>query len=203
MNKKEIKHICNRIKSFTFLNSLAMGILKIIIAIITKSIGLFISSFYNFLISITKRNAFNKKEESIFEKYIRIGILIIITSVLFIIYSISVIKLHTNSSYHMYIAIFIAAVTFTDITLATIGIIKAKRKKDLKTEMLKCINLSTALISLVLTQKAILSFTNKGQDMSNWNGICGIFAGSLVCIIGMYMVVNGTIKRINKEKEQI
>ena len=72
----------------------------------------------------------------------------------------------------------------------------AKKKNDLETEILKYINLSTSLISLSLTQTAILSFTMKGQDMSNWNGIGGIVIGSLVCIIGMYMVVNGTIKRI-------
>ena len=35
--------------------------------------------------------------------------------------------------------------------------------------------------------------------MSNWNGIGGIVIGSLVCIIGMYMVANGNIKRINKK----
>ena len=118
MNKEKIKEVWDKILPFTFLNSLGMGVLKIIVAIITRQFGLFISSFYNFLISINKKNALSKKEESVHAKYIKVGILIIISSLLFICYSISVIKLHTNSSYHMYVAILIAAVTFTDITLA-------------------------------------------------------------------------------------
>ena len=136
-----------------------------------------------------------------YSRYIKSGILIIIASILFINYSIVVMKLHLNSSYHMYVAILIATVTFTDIAIATIGIIKAKKKNDLETEILKYINLSTALISLSLTQTSILSFTMKNQDMSNWNGIGGIVMGSLVCSIGIYMAVNGTIKRINENNK--
>ena len=198
MKKEKVKALWNKILPFTFLNSLGMGLLKIIIAIITRSLGLFISSLYNFIISITKKNLFSKKESSIYSKYIKTGIFIIIASILYINYSIAVMKLHINSSYHMYVAILIATVTFTDITIATIGIIKAKKKNDLETEILKYINLSTALISLSLTQTSILSFTMQGQDMSNWNGIGGIVIGSLVCIIGMYMAVNGNIKMINE-----
>lgn len=99
----------------------------------------------------------------------------------------------------MYVALLIATVTFTDITIATIGIVKAKKKNDLETEMIKYTNLATALISLSLTQSAILSFTNENQDMSMWNGIGGIVMGSLACIIGVYMIVNGSIKKRQKK----
>lgn len=134
-----------------------------------------------------------------FQKYIKTGILILIASILFINYSIAVLKLQMNSSYHMYVALLIATVTFTDITIATIGIVKAKKKNDLETEMIKYTNLATALISLSLTQSAILSFTNENQDMSMWNGIGGIVMGSLACIIGVYMIVNGSIKKRQKK----
>ena len=94
MKKEKVKVLWNKILPFSFLNSLGMGILKIIIAIITRSLGLFISSFYNFIISITKKNIFSKKESSIYSKYIKTGVFIIIASILYINYSIAVMKLH-------------------------------------------------------------------------------------------------------------
>ena len=198
----KIKETWNKIKPFTFLNSFGMGLLKIIVAGITRSKGLFISSFYNFFVSITKRKALKKDEKSGYKKYSMIGVLIIIASILFINYSIAVMQLHLTSSYHMYVALLISAITFTDIVLAIIGIVSAKKQEDLQKEMQKYVNLSTALISLSLTQTAILSFTNVGEDLSKWNGIVGMVFGSLTCIIGMYMVVNGIIKQLKENKSE-
>lgn len=45
----------------------------------------------------------------------------------------------------------------------------------------------------------ILSFTINGKDMSKWNSICGICMGGLVCIIGIYMLVNGTVKLLDEK----
>lgn len=198
MKFKKISDAYKKISPFSFLSSLGMGIIKIAVAIITKSLGLFISSFYNILIGITKKNVRTRSANSIYRKYTDIGICVIVASILFINYSIAVMKMHLNSTYHMYVSLLIATVTFTDIALAVVGIVKAKKKKDIENEMLKYVNLSTALISLVLTQKSILSFTNDGQDMSFYNGLGGIVIGSIVCTIGIYMAIKGRIQEKSK-----
>ena len=196
MNNNKLEQIWNKILPYTFLSNFGMGMLKLIGAGLTMSFGLFVSSFYNFFISITKKRIFIKKEIPEYKKYYQIGLLIIIAGILYINYSILVIKLHLAVSYHMYAAILIATITFTDIVLSIIGIVRAKKKKDIQSEMLKYINLSTALISLSLTQSAILSFKNQNADNSFVNGTFGIIVAILTILIGIYMMLNAKRKII-------
>ena len=111
------------------------------------------------------------------------GLFIILSGILYITYSIHVIKNHINADYHMYIGILIAAITFSEIGLAIYGIIKSK--DDLKTKAEKQLNLCSAIISLSLTQKALLSFTLPGVDISLYVGIGGIVFSSVTIIIGI------------------
>ena len=50
-------------------------------------------------------------------------------------------------------------------------------------------NLATAVISLQLTQTAILSFTNVGTDLSYYNGIGGIIFGSVSLLISVIIII--------------
>jgi len=84
----------------------------------------------------------------------------------------------------MIVAIIIAAVTFTDIIIAIIGIIKSNKEE----KNIKLVFLATSLISLTLTQTAILSFTNKGSDMSKYNGMCGMLFGLVAIVIGIIIL---------------
>lgn len=47
------------------------------------------------------------------------------------------------------------------------------------------VNLATAVISLELTQSALLSFTQVSLDNSLYNGIIGIAVGTISLIIGI------------------
>lgn len=169
-------------------NGAIMGIMKILLGIISGSISLFISSFYNIGISLAKKTTFRKNVKHTYENFYLVGIIILVSSIFYIFYSYHVFYFGSNSKYHMYIAILIATITFTDITLALIGTIKAKKKKDLQTETVKLINLATSLISLSLTQTAILSFTVQ-EDMSKYNGIGGMIFGICAGLIGIYMII--------------
>ena len=89
----------------------------------------------------------------------------------------------------MYIAIEIAAVTTYELTVAIYGLRKAKRNKDPQEETVKYINLASALISVSLTQTAILSFTNKGTDMSRAYAIGDAIFGFLALTVGIFMLL--------------
>ena len=193
MKKDEIKKIFLKIAPYTFINSIGIGILKLITGALNRSAALIISAFYNFFVGITKINAIKSDSKSLYKEYSKIGIMLVITSIVYIFYSVLVMEYDIKSDYKSYIAILITAVTLFDIGFAATGVIKAKMRKNIKTEMLKYINLSTAVISLSLTQKAILSFTEKGSEMSNLNGTFGIFVGGIVVIIGIYMFIKGNL----------
>lgn len=67
MNKNKLKQIWNKILPYTFLSNFEMGMLKLIGAGITMSFRLFVSSFYNFFISITKKRIFTNIVYKLFD----------------------------------------------------------------------------------------------------------------------------------------
>ena len=169
------------IKPYLYFSNIILFIFKIILFLLTKSFYFIISSFYNICVALAKKNVYLKKEN-----YKRVGIYLVLASIWFIFYSVWIILFHKTSSYHMYVGIAIAAVTFADIGISIYGIVKSKNDKQNK--VLKKVNLATALISLELTQTAILSFTNFGVDNSFYNGIVGIGVGFLSLMIGILIL---------------
>jgi dihydroxyacetone kinase DhaKLM complex PTS-EIIA-like component DhaM len=88
-------------------------------------------------------------------------------------------------NYNLYIGITIATVTFYDIGYSIYAIRKNIKNNNEKNTLLMLVNLATALISLELTQSALLSFTQANVDNSLYNGIIGIVVGFCSLIIGM------------------
>lgn len=187
--KNKLTVFLKKIKKYTFIISLTTGLIKVFLAVISKSVILLISSFYNFCISATKHRAISDHDDPN-RKYMEIGFLIMASSMAYFIYSIYVITTKRQIQFNMYFAIMIAAIAFTDLILSTIGLIQAKKNDDIETEMIKYANLSSALIGIALTQTAILSFTLH-VDVSAYNGIVGMFLGGVTSLIGANMVIKG------------
>ena len=195
---KKVKKILNIIKKYTFIISLTTGLIKVFLAVITKSVILLISSFYNFSISATKHRA-TRDHDDPNKKYMEIGALIMISSFAYTIYSIYVIITKRQLQFNMYLAILIATIAFTDLIVSTIRLVQAKKNDDIETEMVKLANLSSAFIGIALTQTAILSFT-LNIDVSHYNGIGGVFFGGITSLIGTYMIIRGFIMMKNDKE---
>jgi len=113
------------------------------------------------------------------------GVVLLVTSLLYIIYSIRLFFIPITSSYNMYVAISIATVTFAEIGLNIRGVIVTRHNHTLLIHAIKMINLSASLITLVLTQTALLSFTNietNTLEISKGNGLIGILMGTVATI---------------------
>lgn len=107
-----------------------------------------------------------------------------------------------TSSYHMYVAFGIATVTFAEIGLNIRGVIVTRHNHTLLIHAIKMNNLSASLITLVLTQTALLSFTNKEADsleISKANGVIGILMGTVATLIGFYMICR--VKKLKKQDD--
>ena len=167
----------------SILQGIGMGIIKIVLAVLSGSWLFLFSAFYNFGIAGAIGAVLKNKREVV-------GWVVILSSVLFGAYSYWMIRKGQTAQFGMYIAILIAAVTFTDIALAIRGIVRA-RKNNPNDRIISLISLATALISLTLTQTAILSFALSGQDMSVYNGICGMLFGAVAAVIGVIIVREG------------
>jgi|GEM_PF-2089895 hypothetical protein len=92
-------------------------------------------------------------------------------------------------TYDKYTGIAIATLTFTELGLAISGIVSARRRADLLVEVIKLSNLAGALVLLVLTQTALISFANDGGADPRVTGLGGVVFGAAAGLIGLYMLV--------------
>lgn len=195
---EKIKNKTIILKKITTTLNTILGVFKIILAIISHSLLLFIYSFYNVSISLAKRTSIREKQKYEYENFYFCGIIVLIASISYILYSNYIYFNGSSSKYNMYIAIGIATLAFYNITVAIIGVIKAKKRKDIKNQTIKFTNLASSFISMSLTQNAILSFTTQ-EDMSKYNAIGGIIFGALSAVVGIYMITY-TIYMKSKEE---
>ena len=197
LNKVNEKLILFR-KTITSANAI-VGLFKIVLAIISKSLLLFIYSFYNVSMSIAKRTSVREKQNHKYENFYFCGIIVVISSISYILYSDYIYFNGSNSKYNLYVSIGIATLAFYHITMAIIGLVNAKRRKDLQTKTINLTNLASAFISMSMTQTALLS-SKVNEDMSKYNAIGGIGFGILALIVGIYMIIY-TIYIKSKEQE--
>ena len=197
LNKVNEKLILFR-KTITSANAI-VGLFKIVLAIISKSLLLFIYSFYNVSMSIAKRTSVREKENHKYENFYFCGIIVLISSISYILYSDYIYFNGSNSKYNLYVSIGIATLAFYHITMAIIGLVNSKRRKNLQTKTINLTNLASAFISMSMTQTALLS-SKVNEDMSKYNAIGGIGFGIFALIVGIYMIIY-TIYIKSKEQE--
>lgn len=174
------------IKSKIYFTGFLMGAAKIVMAIFSHSWLLFIHAIYNIIKAGAMHYAL-KERRGHHDTMFYSGLLVIAASAVYLIYSIYIYFFGSITAYHMYIAIGIAGVTTYELISASSDLGKAKKKRDVKQETVKYINLASALISVSLTQTAILSFTNE-TDMSKAYAVGDAIFGLLALLVGVLML---------------
>lgn len=185
-----------------------VGLGKLIMGIISLSFFTCVSALYTFGMVAAKMTALagilkeeNSKQQ--YRYYKMSGIILTLASTAYILYSIWIQFHPPTAVYHMYIALGIATVTFTEIVLNIRGVIIESKSSLPLFHALKMINLASSLISLVLVQNAILSFTHSEGEVSDErlarmsSGLIGIFMGTLAASLGIIMMI-----RINKMQKK-
>lgn len=190
-------------KVSVYINSiLSLG--KLLIGIYTLSAFMCVNAFYNAGMAIVKfivvkgHNEANRIPGDSYSNgyvrieytyYRRVGITLAITSTIYIIYCIRLFFYCSNAYYPMALSIAIAAFTFVEIGASIYGVVITRGEKEPVIRALKLSNVSASMISLVLTQTAILSFTKRG-DNSVANGLAGLIFGGIAVCIGIYMIIH-------------
>lgn len=187
----DITNPITRLK-WSSIGSYGMAAGKLIVAILSFSVFLLINAFYTAIIGYGKHQSIlglsiDKKHSELWY-YKRIGWLIIIASLIYMIYATRLFITQQNISYEEIPAITIATITFSEIGVSVHGIVKAHKSNDLMRKAVKLLNLSSALISLVLTQTALLSISSD-QAYPMANAISGFFFGTITLLIGGKMVL--------------
>ncbi|WP_440119324.1 hypothetical protein [Paenibacillus sp. QZ-Y1] len=200
----------NRIIYFAKLSvplNVLIAVGKILLGIFSLSFFLCINAFYNIGIAVAKYYAAKAHEDlnqghfspdeiskKQYAAYHFIGNIVLASSMVYIIYCSKLLFVAGNiTHYPRYIAFIIAAVTFTEIAISLGGAVMARRNNEPVIEAIKLTNFSSSLISLSLTQTAIMSFSYKG-DPTFYNGLSGIIFGALAALIGLYMILRTRTK---------
>ena len=133
--------------------------------------------------------------------YRRSGRILIAASVLYIFYSMWSFFHPREVSYHMYVALAIATFTFTEIGMNLYGMIANRKNRTPLLHAIKTINLAASLVSLVVTQSAILAFADQGYNPAV-NALMGMFSGTCAVLLGVFMLWR--IERIqHKETDEM
>ncbi|WP_455715262.1 hypothetical protein [Anaerosporobacter sp.] len=193
---KRSLHITGAVGAFSIL----LGLGKIISGIFSLSIFVCMSGCYTLGMAVARYCAIVGKVRSEERKnqyfYYRLaGMIMIIASLLYVAYSIWTIYNPKEVNYGEIAAITIATITFTEIGVNLYGVMKYRKGHSPFLHALKTISLGTSLISLVLTQAAILAFAADIQKPSV-NGLLGAIMGTCAALLGFYMI--GHINRIHK-----
>lgn len=163
------------------------GVIKIFLSIAAHSPLIMIHAVYSIVNAVTKHLAkSNKQRKNISIK--KVSILVMLASLIYLIYSLYIYCFGSDSHYHMYVAIGIAAITFYELFATVISIVHPSPNKDIYDKTIQYINLSSMMIALSLTQTAILSFTGEG-DMSKYYAIGDAIFGMISLIIGIIMYI--------------
>lgn len=173
--------------------NICSGIFQFILGIITKEYFLCLSGFVNFFLLTSKLNCIfgirNVKNKSFKERNLLVSITLILSGICYILYMARLLIFDIQiKQYNMYIAIIIAAISFTQIGLAINGLVKAKGHGHLYKDI-KVINFTSSLTGIVLTQTALLSMKNS-ETLNTSAGYFGIGVGFIAILLGVFLLIS-------------
>ena len=179
----------------TMIYNFVWAICKIIFGICMSAYLFCISGIYNILIGFAKKTFLSNRNRSTETKTkcIVIGILILIAGIVYSLYTASFLIFPKDGNYGLILSIAIASCSFLELGISIYNIIKARRNNDDMLYSLRCCSLVTACFAIVLTQVALLSATNT-INVSIFNSISGILAGTIAIIIGINIIIKSSKK---------
>lgn len=186
--------------------SILLGLGKIVSGVLSLSVFVCINGLYTLGMVLARYCALagairTQDPHQQYVYYRRSGKILIAASLLYISYSAWSFFHPKWVSYHMYVALAIATFTFTEIGMNLYGMIANRKNRTPLLHAIKTINLAASLVSLVVTQSAILAFAGQGYNPAV-NALMGMFSGTCAVLLGVFMLWR--IERIqHKETDEM
>ena len=181
--------------------NLLIGLGKWILAIFS-GVVFFISGVVNILMGLAKLVCYiglMNSDIDFKKRNLIVSILVFASGLEYFVYMLNVYLGNFNlSSYETSIALIIALVSFIEIGVAISGLIRLKGRGH-SFRNIKLINFVLALEALVLTETAILSFTNS-DTFEVSSSLFGFIVGIFVMVLSIFMVFSPYITIANQEK---
>lgn len=189
------------------------GLFEITMSAISLSIWYGALGLYHIILSFTRlgilQTSRKKFKQGLSENkyklglYKRTGVCIILLNLAL---SGAIVQMMFSQRAFMYVGLMIyamAAFAFYKITIAIVGLVKAKRTNNLSTEAFKNLNVVDGIVSIYALQTALIAtFSTPETDMSYMNLITGVVVVILTIGLGALMIIKSNkLKKKLKENE--
>lgn len=165
----------------------AMVLWKLVMSIISTSFFMFANALFSCGIGVARYTALKmdgKSPEEQIRLYRRVAAILSLSGLCYVGYSIRLFFGGTASQYGQIMGIAIACYTFVEFGIQIRELLKLRKNHDMESESLRLTSFSTILISFVLTQTALMSFSEPGEHNFS-NGLAGVIFGGLVILVGL------------------
>jgi len=165
---------------------------KAIISVISVSFFMFVNALYSAGIGVARFVALKmhtQEGKKQIRSYRLVGIIICISSICYVLYSVRLFFGGKTGTYSMNIALVIALYTFVEFGINIREAFRLRKSKALEAKALRAISFSSTLLCFVLTQTAIMSFAAVG-DNSFINALSGVAFGGLAALIGLFVIAD-------------
>lgn len=194
--------------ALSFVGGIGLAVFNIAIYAITESLWCGAMAFYHILLVIlrgyvlfahykAKKKAIKSAEEQTLleiKRYRFCGIVFISLTLCLVAMIVHIVRGDKVFDYDMYVTYTVAGFTLFQIVVAIVNYIKVQRNDSYTVRSLRCINLTTALVSFISLQAIALDTFSKNVDVPLGNVVTGFVICGLIVASGVYMIVHSTIK---------
>ena len=185
-------------KKITIGKDYFLEIENIVLGIISHSSFMWINALYSCFLGIARHLCIanlksNHKKQC--KTYVKVAILLILASIVYGVYNSIELFSGKATTYHLYIAIGIAAFTFFEFGFSIKELIRVSKIHSPISKALAYINFSSICTSFVLTQ-VVLTALQPEENYAVGNGISAIIFSLIIFITGIVMLKNA--KKLNK-----
>lgn len=189
---------------FSLLFGIAYAVLCFIVGTIRNSLWFFSLACYYLVLdamrgivlvkSYKHRKDFSKHAELYDKEKVKncfiCGILLLSITAALSAMIVHIVRKNVTYEYPNEIIYIIAGYTFLRIGISTYNFFKSRKQNDYDVKVLRCINLSTALVSFLSLQSAALTAFSKNVNQTVANAITGVVVCILIVAIGVYMIID-------------
>lgn len=129
------------------------------------------------------------------------GSTILILGILFVFFSARMLLTREIVAYNYYSVYALAACAFTKLGISINGVISNRKNNPIDFTM-KLTNFADALVSIALTQSALLTMQNI-ENATSYDGVFGLIIGSVVIIIGCISLILSIVTKRQRSTKSI
>ncbi len=180
-----------RFLALSFLVNLITGALKLATGIFSASVIVITNGVYSLILCMAKLvQLFWLHGSAGSTRYTRVlnSAAIILLGVIFTLSGLHTYKSEKMLGYGMYSVLVLSLCTFVKLALSIYGVSKFRYDRENVMFSVKMTNLTDSLMSLVITQSAILSVAHR-EDAYIYDGVYGAFVGVAVTALGVGMLL--------------